>query len=293
MNVKEYLPKNEYDYQSIIRLSELSDTDFRKIASDVLEYLKDDEHPLFSLTIDLLVLHQDVIISEVKKAFDQDDQNWKRNLLDSLIIRLSKQNKAKLKPLITKSLKVPQLKESATECLEYCFNGRPLIRPAGLFDANKLADVKLQIWLETFKDIYPAEKINNYDHKKYEDYFNRQIDNPEVSLYVVEKDSELCGYMCCGTAEKPYEGISQELSQLNLLKTVQKQHLGKKLFELAARIIEFKGYDEFCFCCNKYNYDAQKFYERMGATVMAEDEDNQDRSLPQIHYHFQIKKKEG
>lgn len=292
MKIRDYLPKNEYDYDSIIRMAELSDADFRKIALDVLAYLKDEDCPLFSMAVDVLVLHQSVITDSIRMTFTEDDYVWKSNILTNLIVRLNANNKEKLRSLVNNSCNDIKLKEAAELCADYCFNHKPLIRPAGLFDAPGLADVKLLIWKETFLGIYPEEKIRNYDHKKYEKYFNDQIDNSEVSLYVVECDSEMCGYMCCGTAAKPYHGITQELSQLNLLRKIQHQHIGKKLFLLASEIISFKGYDEMCLCCNKYNYPAQEFYEKMGCEIIDIDEDNEDHSLPQIHYLYRINRNE-
>lgn len=42
-------------------------------------------------------------------------------------------------------------------------------------------------------------------------------------------------------------------------------------------------------CCNKYNVPAQKFYERMGGSIIHIDDDNEDMSIPQIKFLYKIK----
>ena len=47
-----------------------------------------------------------------------------------------------------------------------------------------------------------------------------------------------------------------------------------------------KEYDEFFISCNKYNYNARKFYEKMGGILIHEDDDNEDKSLVQVKYLY-------
>ncbi len=288
MKTSEMLPQSDYDFNSIIKLADLPDEDFRKTVSELLPYIKDSEHPLFSFVCDLLVLKQSVAVKSIKNSFTHDDPSLQNNLLEYVLPRLNRRNKTGFRAIINNAVKNPTLSKNALLCRQYLFESKPLIRPAGLFDADRIADTKLKIWQETFSEIYPAEKLNNYDHAKYVSYFSDKVNDPNSSLYVVEMDGEICGYMCCGTADKPFQHITQEISQLCLMKKVQKQGIGTTLFELAKNIISFKGHDEFTLCCNKYNYPAQKFYENKGGRIMAVDEDDPDRSKPQIRYYYRI-----
>ena len=99
--------------------------------------------------------------------------------------------------------------------------------------------------------------------------------------------------MCCGAPFTPYLHYEQCINLLNLLKIAQGKGLGRKMFELAESIISFRGYAEFFLMCNKYNYPAQRFYEHMGGIKMLVDEDEENRSKPQIRYHFSINKEEN
>jgi len=64
--------------------------------------------------------------------------------------------------------------------------------------------------------------------------------------------------------------------------------LGRKLFNIAYNKIKEKGYKEFFISCNKYNNSAHKFYERMGEKIIHIDEDNEDKSIPQVNFLYKI-----
>ena len=53
--------------------------------------------------------------------------------------------------------------------------------------------------------------------------------------------------------------------------------------------IREKGVNEFFISCNKYNINGQKFYEKMGGKIINIDEDNIDKSIPQVKFHYDIK----
>ena len=75
---------------------------------------------------------------------------------------------------------------------------------------------------------------------------------------------------------------------LYLLKSCQGTGLGRKLFNIAYNKIKENGYKEFFISCNKYNYSAQKFYEKMGGKIIRIDEDNEDKSIPQVKFLYKI-----
>lgn len=48
--------------------------------------------------------------------------------------------------------------------------------------------------------------------------------------------------------------------------------------------------DKFYLCCNKYNYNAQKMYEKMGGKIIKIDEDDSEKDRVQIYYEYDLKK---
>ena len=151
-----------------------------------------------------------------------------------------------------------------------------------------MSKLKHTVWNETYRGIYSDEKIDNYDHKKYTDKFLGIINNPDVDLYVVEDNNKLVGYMDYGKPFRPYKDYNQEIGLLYLLKDYQRKGIGTKLFNMAYNKIKEKGYKEFFISCNKYNINAQEFYKKMGGEIIDIDEDNIDKSIPQVKFLYKI-----
>ena len=162
------------------------------------------------------------------------------------------------------------------------------IRLATENDCEELSKLKHEVWNETYRGIYPDEKIDKFDYEKNKNTFIKIVNNPEIELYVVEQNKKIVGYMDYGTPYRPFRDYEQEIGLLYLLKECQSIGLGRKLFNIAYNQIKEKGYKEFFISCNKYNYPAHKFYEKMGGTIIHIDEDNEDKSIPQVKFLYKI-----
>lgn len=164
-----------------------------------------------------------------------------------------------------------------------------LIRLAEEADCEVLARVKKEIWESTYRGIYPEEKFALYDYEKNTDYFLSIVRNEKIDLYVVLVEDQIVGYMCFGKPFRPFRDYEQDIGLFYLKKECQRNGIGKDLFTLAYQTMKYRGYKKFFISCNKYNISAQKFYEKMGGILIAVDEDNEkDRSLPQVKYHYDI-----
>lgn len=162
------------------------------------------------------------------------------------------------------------------------------IRLAVLSDARRLAEVKIACWETTYRGIYPDSKFDNYDIDKNAKKFENIINNEYIDLYVVIVGGNIVGYMSCGVPIRPYEDYKQEIGLLYLLKAYRGNGIGSELFDLATEVITINGYDKFFISCNKYNEPARKFYEAMGGKLVHEDLDDDDKSIPQVKYHYDI-----
>jgi len=164
-----------------------------------------------------------------------------------------------------------------------------VIRLANEKDCKELSKLKHMVWNETYRGIYSDEKIDNYDYEKNTEKFLNIISNSNIELYVVEDKGRLVGYMDCGFPYRPYKNYKQEIGLLYLLKEYQGKGIGRKLFDMASNKIKENGYKEFFVSCNKYNNGAQKFYKKMGGTIINIDEDSSDKSVPQVRFLYKIK----
>lgn len=163
------------------------------------------------------------------------------------------------------------------------------IRIATKNDIKNLAVLKQRLWSETFRGIYSDDLIDKFDYEKEEENFLNIINNDNISLYVVESNKELVGYMDVGVPIRGFDNYEQEIGLLYLRKDFQRRGIGKELFNLGYSEIKNKNYNRFFISCNKYNTNARKFYEKMGGKLIAEDEDNDNKRIVQVKYHYDIK----
>ncbi len=163
------------------------------------------------------------------------------------------------------------------------------IRKATKNDVKNLAILKQKVWDETYRGIYSDDIIDNFDYEKSEESFQSLINNKDISFYVVESNEELVGYMDVGIPIRKFDNYEQEIGLLYLRKDFQKIGIGKELFVLGYNKIKNNGYNKFFISCNKYNTNARKFYEKMGGQLVAEDDDNENKRIVQVKYHYDIK----
>ena len=163
------------------------------------------------------------------------------------------------------------------------------IRLATKKDAKDLAILKQKVWDETYRGIYNDDIIDHFDYEKSEKIFLELINHDKISLYVVESNYELVGFMDIGIPIREFREYEQEIGLLYLTKNFQKKGIGRELFILGYNEIKNKGYDKFFISCNKYNTNARKFYEKMGGKLVAVDEDNDNKRIVQVKYHYDVK----
>lgn len=162
------------------------------------------------------------------------------------------------------------------------------IRKTTKNDVEELSRLKQTMWMQTYRGIYSDDVIDNFDYEKHKNKFLKLIDNPDINFYVVESDNKLIGYMTYGLPTRPFRDYEQEIGLLYLLKEYQRNGIGRELFNIAFNGIKEKGYKEFFISCNKYNVNAQEFYKKMGGEVIYIDEDNIDKSIPQMYFLYKL-----
>ena len=120
-----------------------------------------------------------------------------------------------------------------------------IYRKAVAEDCHELSILKRDVWNTTYQGIYPQEKLDNYDVQKNEEILKGIVLNPEIDLYVAQKQKKLLGFMTCG---KPY-----------------------RLFNESKEETRKKGFDEFILSVNSKNENAIAFYLAMGGIIICDD----------------------
>ena len=160
------------------------------------------------------------------------------------------------------------------------------IRIATDEDCRSLATLKRVVWETTYRGIYPDEKLDKYDIDLNENKFKNMIKQKSQKLFVVLNESEIIGYMSCGKIMRPFDEHTHDIGLLYLAKEYQGKGIGLDLFQFAKMELKNQGVTEFIVSCNKYNLPAQHFYKKMGGKIIKIEEDNEDKSIPQVKFQF-------
>lgn len=164
------------------------------------------------------------------------------------------------------------------------------IRLATLEDCKALSIIKQKMWDETYRGIYIDEIIDHFNYEETEETFAKIINNKDISLYVVEIEDSIAAFMSVGKPLYKFKNYEQEIGLLYIRKAFQKKGIGKALFNLAKQEIKDNGYNCFIVSCNKYNYNAKGFYEKLGGKVIHEDQDAdiENKRFIQTKYLYNI-----
>ena len=154
-------------------------------------------------------------------------------------------------------------------------------------DALELSLVKCKCWNTTYRGIYPDHKLDNFDIEDHKNEFIKIIKDKTKKIYKITIDNKIIGYFEYGSPIRNYKDFKQEIGVFYILKEYQHKGIGKSAFKFAYEDMKKNNYKEFIISCNKYNFNAQKFYQKMGGKIDSIDEDKKDGSS-QIHYYFKI-----
>jgi len=153
---------------------------------------------------------------------------------------------------------------------------------ANVKDAKSLSYLKKDVWETTYRGIYEDYDIDNYDYVKREEKYRNLIISSDQEVYVCKDNNKIIGYMVLGSPlHDSLEGYDLVINDLGVSKEHQGKGIGKLLFEIA----KSKGKKLFN-CCNYYNKNAQKFYEKMGGKIEKINFDENSKASSQIFYVY-------
>ncbi len=165
-----------------------------------------------------------------------------------------------------------------------------VFRIANENDCFELAKLKLEVWKTTYQDIYPKEKFFNFNFEKQAEKFKGYILDKNGIFYIAKDEvaDKVVGYCYAGISSRGFMDGVPEIILMYVLCEYQKCGIGRGFFKNCKDFLRTKGYKNFIISCNKYNRPAQAFYEKMGGRVIHIDEDDVDKSLPQIKYLYKL-----
>ena len=147
-------------------------------------------------------------------------------------------------------------------------------------DTQTIIDLRKQIWGTTYRGFYPDSMIDDFDYTWHLEKELQRIRHPEYRVYRIVKDDRNIGYL---STRKADEVILQSLYGLD---EYQHQGIGRTAFDFVKRYCRENAADSFICHCLPENWNARKFYEKMGGKVIGEDMDNEENWMNSVIYRF-------
>lgn len=147
-----------------------------------------------------------------------------------------------------------------------------IIRSPSPQDAGDIARVHLDAWRETYHGILPAEVLDGLSYERREQHWQQVLSDPasDTVLFVLDRAGEgIKGFVSVGPERGQIQGYEGELYAIYLLKEVQGQGNGRRLFERGAEALRLMGFQSMALWVLKDNA-RHGFYEHLGGILVGE-----------------------
>jgi ribosomal protein S18 acetylase RimI-like enzyme len=147
-----------------------------------------------------------------------------------------------------------------------------IIRSPSPEDASDIARVHVDAWRETYNGILPTEVLEGLSYERREQHWHEVLSDPSSNtiLYVLDRVGEgIKGFVAVGPERDQVKGYDGELYAIYLLKEVQGQGHGRRLFERGIEALRQKGFQSMVLWVLKDN-PSRGFYEHLGGVVVGE-----------------------
>ena len=149
-------------------------------------------------------------------------------------------------------------------------------------DAQTIIELRKQIWGTTYRGFYPDSMIDDFDYAWHLEKELQRIRHPEYRVYRLVKDDRNIGYLSMRKTDVVM------LQSLYVLEEYQHQGIGRTAFEFVRQYCRENSADAFVCHCLPENWNARKFYEKMGGKVIGEDMDNEENWMNSVIYRFTV-----
>jgi len=148
----------------------------------------------------------------------------------------------------------------------------PQVRAARPADAGPIAHVHRDSWRTTYAGILPISVIAREAGRRSEAMWRRRLalQPAGAATFIAERRNDgIVGFVSCGDARAPIEGLDAEIYALYVLQAHQQRGVGRELVRACARHFVRQGQFGFYLWVLKANR-ARMFYEAMGGVEIGE-----------------------
>jgi RimJ/RimL family protein N-acetyltransferase len=165
-----------------------------------------------------------------------------------------------------------------------------IIRDIKAEDIEEMAIVRHHVWETTYRGIYEDSVIDQFDYEHVEESFREKMMLPDTIFKVATVNNKIVGYVCFGknTTEERYKDYDYLIHYIHISKEYQGKGLGTKFFKMIMNYAIDNNVSKFYVICNKYNYSAHKYYEKMGGAKDYESDDVGEKQDQHVIYVYAV-----
>ena len=163
------------------------------------------------------------------------------------------------------------------------------IRRANQKDAHIIAATRRLVWEETYRGIYPDDKLDHYDLSAYTRRDFNRIGIPGYNYYLFMDEDRCVGYFSFGPYNYgTYKDFYLAINDLYLLRCCQGKGLGKMAMEYVRGYCRDRGIEKFFCGCNVHNHAARAFYAHMGGVMGDIPQCHENPCDDIVHFEFYL-----
>lgn len=142
------------------------------------------------------------------------------------------------------------------------------IRKVSIQDIEKLKDIGILTFVETYASVNSEENMTEYlDNKFSTEELKAGLNDENSEFYFFELDEKTIGYLKVNTGQSQTvikDENALEIERIYVLKEFQGKKVGQNLYEQAIKLAEDKNYEYVWLCVWEQNSRAIRFYEKNG-----------------------------
>jgi ribosomal protein S18 acetylase RimI-like enzyme len=146
-------------------------------------------------------------------------------------------------------------------------DGLVQVRPASAADARGIAEVRVRTWQVAYRDILPAEFLDDLSVDASEDRFRERLSapTPDRSTWVAEAAGQVIGFVAAGVPrDEGTHPLTGEVYAIYVMPDCWDNGIGWDLLTRAEGELRERGYAEAVLWVLADNQRARAFYERAG-----------------------------
>lgn len=156
-------------------------------------------------------------------------------------------------------------------------------------DAATIAQTRYLVWQQTYRGIYPDDKLDAYDFDAYAKKDFNLLSDPANHYYLFMDGEKCVGYFSFGPYHYgKYKDFDLCINHLYIVDGYKGRGLGRRAFQEIMEACRQAGYRKYFCGCNASNLSGISFYRHMGGI----EGDQPDLTLPKedqiIHFEFYL-----